>query len=72
MKHITTHDLLILNNIAAVTAARGYAPTQRELARRLGLGISYTHAMICRLRDNGLLEGGGRARTLRILPLEGC
>lgn len=60
----TPPQMRVLRTIVEYRAARGYAPTQRELADRLGRTVSHVQRMIEGLRVRGLIiDHAGRHRN---------
>lgn len=57
----------VVTAIRALTRERGYPPTVREVAARLGLSTSATYARLARLRGERVEWVTGAARTLRLL-----
>ncbi|MHB0934879.1 MAG: LexA family protein [Armatimonadota bacterium] len=65
---ITERELEILQAIAELTAARWYAPTHREVAKRSGYGLATVCELVTGLRGKGVLAPSSRrARELRIV-----
>lgn len=63
---LTSAELRVLAAIEDLIHERGYAPSEREIAARVGWRSSgSTHQYLGRLRDLGVIEGSGRA--LRIV-----
>lgn len=67
----TPRQLQVLKAYDEFVAEHGYAPTYRELAKKLGVGYTAVSSMFDRLAARGIVRNTGKARGIvRILPAQ--
>lgn len=58
----------VLRAIRALIRSRGYSPSVREIADRLGVNVGDVHSKLARLRRDGMVRwDDGKARTIRVI-----
>lgn len=64
----TEKQMNVLTHLVDWKAARGYPPTVRELAERMGVNATDVWQKLLRLRREGLVDWvDGKARTLHVV-----
>jgi SOS-response transcriptional repressor LexA len=66
----TDQQRAVLDALSRLSAAKGYAPTVREIADDLAVNVNDVMQKLWRLRRDGVVDWeDGRCRTLRIVEV---